>query len=123
MAWLLLAAVIILPFAVAAITGAPWLPTLRRDAEAALNLANLKPGQTIIDLGSGDGRLLATAARHWLRNQSIHVSHLAGGHLALSPSGQHPFGRLLARAPSARRRHLRFSHPAPHAAARRQAYS
>jgi SAM-dependent methyltransferase len=67
MLWLLLAAAVTLPFGVAAITGAPWLPTMRRDAEGALDLANLKPGQTIIDLGSGDGRLLATAARRGCR--------------------------------------------------------
>jgi SAM-dependent methyltransferase len=65
--WLLLAAAITLPFAVAAVTGAPWLPTMRREAEAALDLAQLKPGQTIIDLGSGDGRLLAAAARRGYR--------------------------------------------------------
>jgi len=42
------------------------LPTLNPQTTAALDLADLKPGQTIIDLGSGDGRLLKAAAKRGL---------------------------------------------------------
>jgi SAM-dependent methyltransferase len=66
MNWILLALVLTLPFGIAALTGAPWLPTLNPQTEAALALADLKPGQTIIDLGSGDGRLLKAAAKRGL---------------------------------------------------------
>jgi hypothetical protein len=62
MMWLGLLAVI-LPFAVGAWLGAPYVPILRRDYEPVLDLADLKAGQTLIDLGSGDGRLLRAAAR------------------------------------------------------------
>ena len=51
----------------AAIIGAPYLPIMRRDYEPILDLANLKPGQTILDLGSGDGRFLLAAARRGYR--------------------------------------------------------
>jgi hypothetical protein len=47
--------------------GAPYVPTRRRDVAAHLDLAGLEPGQTLIDLGSGDGRLLAAAAHRGLR--------------------------------------------------------
>ena len=42
--------------------GAPYVPTKRREIQDALKLAKLKKGQTIVDLGSGDGRFLAAAA-------------------------------------------------------------
>ncbi len=43
--------------------GAPFLPTLRDNAQQALDLLDLKPGQTMLELGSGDGRMLRAAAR------------------------------------------------------------
>lgn len=61
MIWILLAAV--LPFGIGAILGAPYLPVRRHDAEMALDLAGLLPGQHIVDLGSGDGRILLAAAK------------------------------------------------------------
>jgi len=43
--------------------GAPYLPTMKREREQALELLNLKKGQTLIDLGSGDGSILVLAAQ------------------------------------------------------------
>ena len=43
--------------------GAPYLPTHRRSIKPALELINLKPGELLLDLGAGDGRLLVAAAR------------------------------------------------------------
>lgn len=42
--------------------GAPFLPTLRPQITAALDLLDLKPGQTMLELGCGDGRVLIAAA-------------------------------------------------------------
>jgi hypothetical protein len=42
--------------------GAPFLPTLKQRIPDALDLINLRSGQTLIELGSGDGRLLKAAA-------------------------------------------------------------
>lgn len=53
---------IVLPFGLGAIFGAPYLPILRRDSRKLLDIADIKPGQVLIDLGSGDGRLLRAAA-------------------------------------------------------------
>jgi len=53
---------IVLPFGIGAVLGAPYVPILHRDSRRILDLAELKPGQTLIDLGSGDGRLLRAAA-------------------------------------------------------------
>ncbi len=58
-----LVAAVALCFGLGALLGAPYLPVRRGDAEAALDLAGLKAGETLVDLGSGDGRMLAAAAR------------------------------------------------------------
>jgi len=41
----------------------PYVPTPQAVVEKMLDLAQVKPGDTIIDLGSGDGRVVITAAR------------------------------------------------------------
>jgi hypothetical protein len=52
----------VLLFGFVIIFGAPYLPTLGRQTQAALDLLDLKPGQTMLELGSGDGRVLVAAA-------------------------------------------------------------
>jgi 16S rRNA A1518/A1519 N6-dimethyltransferase RsmA/KsgA/DIM1 with predicted DNA glycosylase/AP lyase activity len=59
----LLAAIILLLFAGVIAFGAPYVPTLSRQVESALTILDLKPGQTMLELGCGDGRLLKAAAR------------------------------------------------------------
>lgn len=53
-------------FAFAGLVGAPYVPIHRRNQIALLDLIDLKPGQTIVDLGSGDGQLLRAAAKRGL---------------------------------------------------------
>lgn len=43
--------------------GAPYVPTLKKQQADALDLLALKPGQTLLELGCGDGRMLLAAAR------------------------------------------------------------
>lgn len=46
--------------------GAPFLPTLKPQIATALDLLDLKPGETMLELGCGDGRvLIAAAQRGW----------------------------------------------------------
>ncbi|MBC7546258.1 class I SAM-dependent methyltransferase [Candidatus Saccharibacteria bacterium] len=45
------------------LVGAPYLPTLSPQVTAALTLAKLKPGETLLELGCGDGKVLIAAAR------------------------------------------------------------
>ena len=46
--------------------GAPYLPTLKPQVEEALNLLDLKPGQTLLELGCGDGVVMLAAAKRGL---------------------------------------------------------
>lgn len=44
-------------------TGAPFVPTSRKRVAIMISLANPKPGEKILDLGSGDGRIVLTASQ------------------------------------------------------------
>jgi 16S rRNA A1518/A1519 N6-dimethyltransferase RsmA/KsgA/DIM1 with predicted DNA glycosylase/AP lyase activity len=54
---------VIICFGLVVIFGAPYLPTLKPQIRAAFELAELKKGQTILELGCGDGRVLVAAAK------------------------------------------------------------
>ncbi len=64
--WFAVFSVIVLLFGFVLLFGAPYLPTRRRQAQAALDLLELKKGQTLYELGCGDGRVLRQAAQRGL---------------------------------------------------------
>ncbi len=53
---------VFLLFALVIVRGAPFVPTLKPQITEALDLLELKSGQVLLELGSGDGRLLRAAA-------------------------------------------------------------
>lgn len=55
--------IVILCFGFVLLFGAPYLPTMSKQIDTAFQLAKLKTGQTIIELGSGDGRVAIAAAK------------------------------------------------------------
>jgi SAM-dependent methyltransferase len=64
MIWLeAILAILLICFSGVVLVGAPYLPTLAPQIKAALELADLKPGQTMLELGCGDGRVLVAAAK------------------------------------------------------------
>lgn len=54
--------ILVLAFGFVILIGAPYMPTLKITCQKALKLLDLKPGQTLIDLGCGDGMMLKLAA-------------------------------------------------------------
>ncbi|MFA5004134.1 MAG: hypothetical protein WC498_02550 [Candidatus Saccharimonadales bacterium] len=64
MAWVLVVALLIAAaFGGVLLFGAPYVPTLSKQITDALELLELKPGQTLLELGSGDGKVLIVAAK------------------------------------------------------------
>lgn len=54
---------LVLVFGAVIFFGAPYLPTLNSQAQTALDMLGLKPDQTLLELGSGDGRVARLAAK------------------------------------------------------------
>ncbi len=71
---LLVALCVIVAFG--ALRGAPYLPILKADIAGFWGLAELRPGDTLIDLGSGDGRLLRAAAQRGIRGIGYEINPL-----------------------------------------------
>lgn len=53
-------------FAGVLLVGAPYLPTLKPQIDAGLELLDLKPGQSLLELGCGDGKVMIAAAEQGL---------------------------------------------------------
>ena len=58
----ILGAFLFVSFLLIVARGAPFVPTRQRDVEELFALYDFKPGDVFVDLGSGDGRMLAAAA-------------------------------------------------------------
>lgn len=56
--------------------GAPFLPTLKDRVPEALDLIDLEDGQTLIELGSGDGRVLIEAAKRGVNGVGYELNPL-----------------------------------------------
>jgi SAM-dependent methyltransferase len=65
LAALVIAILGLLWFFIPIFSGIPWVPTNRKWMNSALQLVDLKPGETVYDLGCGDGRVLITAGREY----------------------------------------------------------
>lgn len=68
MIWLGLALIVlIICFGGVLLFGAPYLPTLKPQIKAGLELADLKAGQTLLELGCGDGKVVLAAAEQGIK--------------------------------------------------------
>lgn len=65
--FLLTVLVTLLCFAAPGFLGAPYVPTLKKYISISLDLLDLAPGQTMIELGCGDGSVVLAAAKRGYR--------------------------------------------------------
>jgi hypothetical protein len=65
---------IILAFGLVVFVGPPYLPTFRKQTESALDMLDLKEGETLLELGSGDGRVMLAAAKRGLKVVGIEIN-------------------------------------------------
>lgn len=70
------ALIIVIMFALVVFFGPPYVPTLRRQADVALELLDMKPGETLLELGSGDGRVVLAAAKRGYNVVGIELNPL-----------------------------------------------
>lgn len=73
--WLAVIAVVLL-FCFVVAFGAPYVPTLNPRTKEALDLLALKPGQLLLELGCGDGRVLRAAAQRGIRGVGYELNPL-----------------------------------------------
>jgi cyclopropane fatty-acyl-phospholipid synthase-like methyltransferase len=66
LAWIV-GLLVIIAYGFVLLFGAPYFPSLKPHMAAAFDLLELKPGQTVYDLGCGDGRFLKEAAKRGYR--------------------------------------------------------
>ncbi len=63
MVWFIVALVVLSGFLYAVFFGAPYVPAFKQDFDELFDLAGVKKGTELIDLGSGDGKVLLAAAQ------------------------------------------------------------
>lgn len=61
-------AALFVSFLLIVLRGAPFVPTRQRDIDDLFDLYRFRPGDGFVDLGSGDGRMLAAAARRGIQS-------------------------------------------------------
>ncbi len=61
-------------FAHGAISGAPWVPTGKRDVERFLEIANIKEGERVYDMGCGDGKVLFACAKKGAKAEGFEIA-------------------------------------------------
>ncbi|MBA3758642.1 hypothetical protein H0X10_03365 [Candidatus Saccharibacteria bacterium] len=59
---------VVLMFGLVVFFGAPYLPTFNKQTETALDLLALAPGHTLLELGSGDGKVLVASAKRGIKS-------------------------------------------------------
>jgi hypothetical protein len=68
------ALLVVLCFGFVVFLGAPFVPTRRRWAEAALNLIKLQADDVVVDLGSGNGAILKLLAQRGIRSVGYEIN-------------------------------------------------
>jgi len=75
--WILIIVIVAIVILVPGFLGAPWIPTKKNNVRKMLSMAEINPDDVVYDLGSGDGRIILTAAKEFhARSVGIEVNPL-----------------------------------------------
>ena len=72
----LIVCIVVILFSFVVFFGAPYLPTKRAQADEAIRLLGLKKGETLLELGAGDGTIALRALKQGLRVTAIELNPL-----------------------------------------------
>ncbi len=70
----LLILTLLITAAIAGNSAAPWVPARKHDIERFLNAGKVTTGDTVFDLGCGDGRLVGGATRRGANASGFEIS-------------------------------------------------
>ncbi len=73
---IIIASAIFITAAYAAVIGAPFVPTPKKDVERFLKLVKVREGEKVYDLGCGDGRVLISSAKEGAVAHGVEISLL-----------------------------------------------
>lgn len=65
---------VILVFLLPPAMGAPYVPTNNAAVQVMVGLANIKPGERMVDLGSGDGRIVIAFAQRGIEAHGYEIN-------------------------------------------------
>lgn len=68
--------ILLITFVYAGVRAAPWVPMRADDVRRALQLADIREGDVVYDLGCGDGRFICAAAERGARAVGFEISLL-----------------------------------------------
>lgn len=71
---ILIATVILMPFAAVVFSGAPYLPTRRKQIIEAIELADITEEDFVVDLGSGDGAIQKVLAEKGVKSLGYEIN-------------------------------------------------
>lgn len=58
------------------VKGAPFVPSEMKTVEKMVEIANIKPGERVVDLGSGEGRMLIAVAKKGVEAHGYEINPL-----------------------------------------------
>ncbi|MFA6132326.1 MAG: methyltransferase [Patescibacteria group bacterium] len=75
---LLLSLAFLVTLLISGLVSVPWVPTRGKIGKKMFEMAELKPGETVVDFGCGDGSLLLTAVKNFNAAKGIGYEHHPG---------------------------------------------
>ena len=87
--------IVLLCFGIVVLFGAPYLPTLTPQVLSALKLAGLKKGDSFLELGCGDGKVLIAAAKLGIHGIGYELNPIMAGIAWIRTRKYHKYVKII----------------------------